>query len=437
MGSIQQVAMAAVCLVAAFAFGSFINQSPTEQAEQAQLAASNTIESFNQSEITVQKKPADTPWMKPKLSPRLPMPVLDNDSSTAYQSAPTFNQRSSMIGEIPPPNDLSGRINSVENQNSQTPPWSTTPTASPLVNAAPNFGFGSGKSSMPVVAKQGLSHSPNLADSMRMPSQSEPNDQLLAVENAPVFAVAEFGDASPLPTPQGNQQPSQPMADNYNLKAPSFPPLDQRTEPHTVSRPTMPTRQTIQSAEWDAENISPNQQPTTIITAPEAVSAPVTPNRFGSNSQEGQTQVPSRVPTVTIDDPGGAFGNRDPQPRWAKSSQPVFDNNVDSNQASLQPRPELRRLQSERRVNRLPLQLNSNAKSNLTRLRDNTINKISLDTTRFSEYEVVRGDSLQSIASKIYGKPDFYLDIYLANRDRLRFPGDVREGMTINIPVYE
>ena len=91
----------------------------------------------------------------------------------------------------------------------------------------------------------------------------------------------------------------------------------------------------------------------------------------------------------------------------------------------------------QQRVARLPLQLNSNAKSKLTRLRDNTIQKISLSTTQFSEHVVERGDSLQSIASKYFGKPDFYLDIYLANRDRLRYPGDIREGMTIKIPVYQ
>jgi hypothetical protein len=90
-----------------------------------------------------------------------------------------------------------------------------------------------------------------------------------------------------------------------------------------------------------------------------------------------------------------------------------------------------------RRVARLPFKLNSNAKTRLARLRDQTIEKISLDTTRFADHVVENGESLQAIATRYFGKPDFYLDIYMANRDRLKFPGDIRNGMVIRVPIYQ
>ena len=144
--------------------------------------------------------------------------------------------------------------------------------------------------------------------------------------------------------------------------------------------------------------------------------------------------IPRIQQPVTITDPGGAFGNRDTQPERRHSGNAKVANNASEYY------PEANRHRpttQQHRVARLPLQLNSNAKSKLARLRDNTIQKLSLSTTQFSEHVVERGDSLQSIASEYFGKPDFYLDIYLANRDRLRYPGDIREGMTIKIPVYQ
>jgi tetratricopeptide (TPR) repeat protein len=48
-------------------------------------------------------------------------------------------------------------------------------------------------------------------------------------------------------------------------------------------------------------------------------------------------------------------------------------------------------------------------------------------------YTVVSGDSLTKIAKKFYGNGD-YEEIYQANKDRMKSPGDLRVGQTLVIP---
>ncbi|MEN7973974.1 MAG: LysM peptidoglycan-binding domain-containing protein [Verrucomicrobiota bacterium] len=49
-------------------------------------------------------------------------------------------------------------------------------------------------------------------------------------------------------------------------------------------------------------------------------------------------------------------------------------------------------------------------------------------------YTVVAGDNLTKIANKFYGDGD-YDDIYEANKDRMKSPGDLRIGQTLVIPL--
>lgn len=62
----------------------------------------------------------------------------------------------------------------------------------------------------------------------------------------------------------------------------------------------------------------------------------------------------------------------------------------------------------------------------------------AIGTTDSSEvlktYTVQRGDSLSSIAAKELGNPNRFLEIYEANRDRLKDANDVRVGMKLRIP---
>jgi len=53
----------------------------------------------------------------------------------------------------------------------------------------------------------------------------------------------------------------------------------------------------------------------------------------------------------------------------------------------------------------------------------------------FTEYQVKRGDTLSSIAQKLWGSSANYMDIYEANKDTLRNPNDLQLGMTLKIPT--
>lgn len=49
-------------------------------------------------------------------------------------------------------------------------------------------------------------------------------------------------------------------------------------------------------------------------------------------------------------------------------------------------------------------------------------------------YRVKLGDTLDAIAKRFYGDGDRYAEIYEANRERLKAPADLREGLLLEIP---
>jgi nucleoid-associated protein YgaU len=57
----------------------------------------------------------------------------------------------------------------------------------------------------------------------------------------------------------------------------------------------------------------------------------------------------------------------------------------------------------------------------------------------YDSYTVQKGDSLWSIAAKpeVYGKASQWRRIFDANRDLLKTPDQVRQGMTLKIPRGE
>ena len=427
MSSIQQVAMASVCLVAAFAFGSFINQSEIDQSAQVEANSPDGMRSLMDTEIAIPRVPDSTPRMKPKLSARLPMPIIDNADTL---------QNGSFAGDIPPPSDVRGRgLPTPTNLGSS---FSKSPEANELVADAPSFAPNlNTESAMPVVNSQDFGSSPNLADSMRAPFQTdERNAQAPPVENAPVFAAGEFNGKTP-PANRFDSQPEQTLTAPAIKAAPTFPSLSQDTQTYRAAKPSIATANDTRQPTSISDPAAPfktARRDQFRYSKPQQINA-------GIRDQNSLMPIPSLKQTVTIDDPGGAFGNResrqrDSQSNWSNSPRSVLNTNEAAYNPELVPGPQ-QQFQTQRQVTRLPLQLNSNAHSKLTRLRDSAIQKISLSTTQFSEYVVERGDSLQSIAAQHFGKPDYYLDIYLANRDRLRFPGDLRDGMSIRIPVYQ
>lgn len=78
-----------------------------------------------------------------------------------------------------------------------------------------------------------------------------------------------------------------------------------------------------------------------------------------------------------------------------------------------------------------------NATSELVPVNRETTRKIELDADSFRIHVTRVGDTLQSLALKYYGKPDFYLDIYLANQDQLESPVNLPAGKPLKIPEYD
>ena len=86
---------------------------------------------------------------------------------------------------------------------------------------------------------------------------------------------------------------------------------------------------------------------------------------------------------------------------------------------------------------RIPFGLNAQGNRELTRIRNRQQTSIPLQTDRFSLYTTQAGDTLQSLSTDHYGKPDYYLDIYLANQQTLRNPAVIPAGIQIRIPRYD
>lgn len=81
---------------------------------------------------------------------------------------------------------------------------------------------------------------------------------------------------------------------------------------------------------------------------------------------------------------------------------------------------------------RIPFKLNT---ARTQQLKDVKTRSESYDN--FKEHIVQENESLQSISSDYFGKPDFYLDIYLANRGNLRSPVGIKPGTKLKIPTID
>ncbi len=74
-------------------------------------------------------------------------------------------------------------------------------------------------------------------------------------------------------------------------------------------------------------------------------------------------------------------------------------------------------------------------KSTLTRVQQRS-HSLSIVAKDYLTHTSRPGDTLHAISNKYYGKPDYYLDIYFANRDQLQNPSVIPEGLQLKIPVY-
>lgn len=89
-----------------------------------------------------------------------------------------------------------------------------------------------------------------------------------------------------------------------------------------------------------------------------------------------------------------------------------------------------------RRTAGIPFGLTQQARSELVAVHKRS-DQVKPATTHFLDHIAKEGDTLQSLSDQYYGRPDFYLDIYLANQDTLRNPSALPIGVTIKIPVFQ
>ena len=61
--------------------------------------------------------------------------------------------------------------------------------------------------------------------------------------------------------------------------------------------------------------------------------------------------------------------------------------------------------------------------------------RITTESQKFVDYTTVFGDTLHGLSIRFFGKPDFYLDIYLANKELFKNPSTVPVNTQIKIPV--
>lgn len=85
----------------------------------------------------------------------------------------------------------------------------------------------------------------------------------------------------------------------------------------------------------------------------------------------------------------------------------------------------------------VPQEMAAAARHGMIEVRSRQTHGLRLETNRFIRHRSKPGETLQQVSRQYYGKPDFYLDIYLANQDVLKNPGRIPTSTSLRIPVYD
>lgn len=372
MGSFQQISLGIICLVAAFAFGAYVNNNRiSEQADVAKTDHSNDPVGNVKSRLqlddadTVDKRPAPMATMRSPLPPpsQLAMPRRKSPASGMPIQKPSSVANPSAGVQVP---DFSMIAAEFKNTPIELPP---------LVQPSDQSAMPERKQQVPI-AKPGnvVSQVPLQNPAVEQPAESE---------------AGSIGDRFRRAT-----EAKSSMDDFANkLHGPTD---SQSDEPKSLLKPPV------------------NPDGSLAISNPDAPSQVQMPTFRASGSAAAESIAPDRQ---TIDTSGTY--------QVAEATDPDMGTSFTPPPA---PAPERAKL---------PFGLTDESKNELARLRNTANNKIGLQSTRFIDHVVQQGESLQSISTKYFGKPDFYLDIYLANRNVLRNPAVVPTGITVRIPKYQ
>ncbi len=402
MGSFQQISIGIVCLIAAFLFGSYVNSHPDPDnlshglSELANEADDGTVTSLIDPGVTEQRAaPIET--LRSQLANRLP--TLKSMS----------NSRLSL--DLPPPSQLDQPV-----VNDQTPV-----TPAPM----PNLLDFSGRREVAVPDFSRLAaefkDTPLELPALHWSNSAEISSPVEATKNnggevtGESVATVSSEEAETTSAPDFAQSaPQQFLAGAFEPK------LKDRIK---GSNPMAEIESGLR------ELAPPSQAPEIKATNPPALAADQPESKQMApvfNAVRSYQEQPPTKPAFIANDVSTGTDSASPVVRQeADESNSKSSSMVKSQPPYISAKP------------KIPFGLTEQAKTEFVKLRRRPNSQITLGTSKFKTHKTLRGDTLQRISTRYYGKPDFYLDIYLANQDSLRNPVDVPAGILLKIPVYE
>lgn len=433
MGSFQQIVMGATCLAAAFFFGSYLHNRPTENKKiiDSQIASADPIDSI----FAFGKKSANT---RPDVRTLKP----------AFQQTPAFPHNQE-VAQLPAsstspgidPTELAPSAVQRAGQNSASvvPAAARRPvvpdfselasrfrnTPLELNQQTPSVEVNSRVHESERVPWSGVFEAPEMV--IRQPENAKPIRELRnAVDQVEETIRNEFTATDPKSTR---------WRVNRSQEIDQFRSVNQTPRPNPVARsyqtPQQDTgpRETIddvlshRSADWLKED-EPIRQ--TWATDPPQEGWMTDRRRevteqAALRNQENRIQENRIQESLEVEDPGNRFRSVMNQVDDISRPQPDFDTSYYTPSPQRQdagpPRPRTR-IQTIR----------SGGNSN------NWNRQSNIQTQAGNTYEIQPGDTLQSISMKFYGSAANYLEIYKANREVLDRINSSPTGVVIEIP---
>ena len=480
MGSFQQIVIGMICLAAAFFFGNYVNNNPplisssgtpvagfsqfSSEGNPAQAISGNVRSQLPISNFApIENKPAPIVTMKTPLKSRFTVPTIQ--TAPVEISGPAGSQ---LKNPLPPPSQLAAPKRPAElNQRSADvvfkSPFSASPFAEPAAVSptiqVPDF------SAIAAEFKNTPIELPNMSRLGAMPSYSNMDQQ------EPDHLVNRYNTAPPKNSAPLKQLVRQ-LPDN-GFRNPNLERLQRQTaEP----QPQLNVNQQRYIEPWNQTN-APQQGFSEADFEPN-----LNENLFGlkprpqNDFKNTPEQNDNRLQSVS-NQPMSGYQYDYAQPPKPLEPQIAGERTTSGFRGNLRFRPELenRSLQSNRsqsdearfissaprrrqagvtrqapprdtqpnfaraqsNARGLPFGLTDQAKTELVQLRDRADSMIGLESTNFVDHTIQEGETLQTISARYFGSPNYYLDIYLANRNKLRNPADTPAGVSIRVPVYE
>ena len=410
MGSVKQISIGIACVVAAFAFGNYMNTHPSgeELNDAAQVVAESGQDAGNvQSRLTsgielIKKQPAPIATMRNRLEPQFSIPPTS--------SSPELNSGANR-DPLPPPSQLA-------RNESNNPSWSKSRTS--MLDKTASIEI------TPRTAK--ASDVPDFSAIM-----NELSDSPIKLQT-PSSSMPQYSGSNAGRTAQAIVKPREktgtPLKDLVSEFKMGTMPRD-----GDVANPW----NTQQQPEFSEEDFSPQLQDRYSNNPTQQTHQPNVLNKEIATATPPDLQ-PLANQTELSNGRSNHVVSREPIPPKSLADQPENNSSARFSRAEtrLAPVNQTARDTVPRTLSpSLPFALNDNGKQQLAAIKSRASSQLELNTTKFVEHVVQQGETLQSISRRYFGSSDYYLDIYLANRNKLRNPVIVESGTALRIPVYK